>query len=65
MNVEETYHIYEIEGHGYAVENYLSHNKIDDPELRELWKQAEESIKNLSKFFQDKVKRGELEFFEY
>ena len=63
--VEDVYQIYEIEAHGYAVENYMWEANTEDEELNELWKNASDSIKKLTKYFDDKVKSGELEFFDY
>jgi hypothetical protein len=38
-SLKELYHIYEIEGHGYAVENYLTNVSCDDdPEVAILMK---------------------------
>ena len=41
MTNQEVANIVDSEGLGYAILNYLSSNEIDDPVLREKWKQAE------------------------
>ena len=63
--IEHAYQIYQSEGHGYAVENYIHKVNSEDPKLNELWKNASESLKNLTKYFNDKVESGELEEFDY
>lgn len=59
--VERAYKIYEVEGHGYAVESYIHDVESEDPELNELWKNASESMIKLTKYFNDKVESEELE----
>jgi len=62
---QEVYQIYEVEGHGYAVENYIHDVKSDDEELNKLWKNASDALSKLTKYFSDKVESEDLEFFEY
>ncbi len=62
--IQEVYEIYEYEGHGYGLENYMWEANTDDEELNELWKNASDSIKKLTKYFADKVESGELELFD-
>ena len=65
-SLEELYQIYEIEGHGYAIEKYSSEVSCeDDPKAAELWNNAAEAIKKMTKYFEEKVEDGTLEFFEY
>jgi hypothetical protein len=65
-SLEELYHIYEIEGHGYAVEDYSNNVSCDDdPEVAILWNNAAESLKKLTNYFNEKVEDGTLEYFEY
>lgn len=64
-DTQEVYEIYEKEGHGYALESYLSSEHIENPELKILWENAANAIQKLTKYFEDKVEKGELEFFEY
>lgn len=58
--IEEAYQIYQLEGHGYGVENYIHDVDTDDPELNELWKNASKSLNKLTKYFDDKIDSGEI-----
>lgn len=53
-SLEELYHTYVTEGHGYAVEYYLTSVSCDDdPEVAILWNNASESLRKLTKYFEN------------
>ena len=46
-SVEEVAEIIEAEGIGYAVQEYLNPNSIEDEKLAKLWKQAQDILKEI------------------
>ena len=38
----------DVEGFGYAIEDYVNPADIDDPETRALWSAAKEAMSNLN-----------------
>lgn len=62
---EQAYQIYQVEGHGYAVEKYTFDVNTDDETLNKLWKEASNSLRALTVYFDKKVEEGELEECDY
>jgi hypothetical protein len=59
--VEEVGVIVGIEGLGYAVQDYLSHIRIEDEKLSLLWKEASDKLDEIENYLKEKL--GE-DFFE-
>lgn len=51
--------IVETEGLGYAIEDYLSADRIADPEVRTLWDQASKAMKRIRELLPD-PEEGEI-----
>jgi len=47
--IEDLYYIVENEGLGYAVADYVNADTIEDDEMRNLWKEAEEASKKVQR----------------
>jgi uncharacterized membrane protein (Fun14 family) len=52
-SVEEVGNIVGIEGLGYAVQDYLGYESIEDEKLSLLWKQAANSLNSLQQYLVD------------
>lgn len=50
---EELAQIVDSEGLGYAVQHYLSADKIEDEELSRLWKEAGELLNKIDNILED------------
>ena len=61
--VEEVGVIVGIEGLGYAVQDYLSHDSIEDSELAHLWKDASEKLDEIENYLKEKLGEDFLDGF--
>ena len=52
-SIQEVAMIVQIEGLEYAITEYLSADNIEDAVLKDLWKKAKESIRNVDKYLGD------------
>ena len=52
-SIQEVAMIVQIEGLEYAITEYLSADNIEDVVLKDLWKKAKESIRNVDKYLGD------------
>lgn len=52
-SIQEVAMIIQIEGLEYAITEYLSADNIEDVVLKDLWKKAKESIRNVDKYLGD------------
>ena len=52
---EEVGNIVKSEGLGYAIQNYLGAEKIQDKELSKLWKEAELALNAVEKFLENSL----------
>ena len=51
--IQEVAMIIQIEGLEYAITEYLSADSIEDVVLKDLWKKANESIRNVDKYLEN------------
>lgn len=53
MTLEEVAVIVDNEGLGYAIAHYMSEDEIDDPILKEKWKQTSKLLKEIEDMLPD------------
>jgi len=54
-SIQEVAMIVQTEGLEYAITEYLSADNIEDVVLKDLWKKAKESIRNVDKYLGDDI----------
>ncbi len=52
MNIEEVIEIVREEGLQYAILDYIEPEEIDNPELRFLWEEAQDVLKDIISIFE-------------
>jgi hypothetical protein len=53
--VEEVAEIVQSEGLGYAVQNFLSASRIEDPELADKWRRARQLLDEIEDYLREAV----------
>jgi hypothetical protein len=57
-SIKEVANICINEGLGYAIQHYLDPEDIEDPQLRKLWEEADQALKSVDAFFEDRLGLG-------
>jgi len=50
MSIEDVKLVIENEGLGYAIQNYMSYNEIEDKKLASMWKKAAKILNNIEDY---------------